>query len=167
MQQIQEFRHLMTHKEIDPVTFFVPTQLRFGLFEVVAVSVFFYEFVLNPPSGHRHRVWIWIWGEERGSLSFPNREIKWKNNKSDPNPNIHTFFVNAAEDDCTWVSVNDVQEEVSRIVVGLTGVSWEIKSPTKLHTSRLYQVVLYWIKVNFMLLPMSEKYSSALGAGAW
>lgn len=56
MQQIQEFRHLMTHKEIDPVTFFVPTQLRFGLFEVVAVSVFFYEFVLNPPSGHRHRV---------------------------------------------------------------------------------------------------------------
>lgn len=45
---------------------------------------------------------------------------------------LHTFAVSAAEGDGSRVSINDVQEEVSRVVVGLTGVSWEIEFKAKI-----------------------------------
>lgn len=81
--------------------------------------------------------------------------------------NIDTFAPHFAEG-YGGLSINDIQKEVSRVVVGLAGVSWEMTVQTKLQsTSSLHWVMLYWIKVNVMFLPMSEKYSSALCAGPW
>lgn len=109
-----------------PCDLCVPTQICFGLFVVMTASVFLYEFVLNPPSGQRHRVWIliWIWSEERGVQDHPN--IKKYKNLQRPKPK-HTFLVHSAEGDGGRVAVNDVQEKVCRVVVGLTGVPWEMK----------------------------------------
>ena len=38
-----------------------PTQLLFGLFVVVTAPVLLHQSVLDPPSGHKPRVQIWIW----------------------------------------------------------------------------------------------------------
>lgn len=57
------------------------------------------------------------------------------------------------EDDSSRVSINDIQEEVRRVVVGLTGVSWETK--TKFYTAQAR--VSFCVTEKFKLVPMPEK----------
>lgn len=57
-----------------------------------------------------------------------------------------TFAVCAAEGDGGRVPVNDVQEEVRRVVVGLTGVSWEMNSKSNYTHQLCSQLSLVGLK---------------------
>lgn len=46
------------------------------------------------------------------------------------------------EDDSTRVSINDIQEEVCRVVVGLTAESWETKLHFIQHTHLCHSALL-------------------------
>lgn len=64
--------------------------------------------------------------------------------------------------DSSRVSIDDVQEEVSGVVVGLTGVSFQLK------TAFIYVLCrIWWSNESVMFVPMSEKYAKALCAGPW
>lgn len=64
--------------------------------------------------------------------------------------------------DSSWVSIDDVQEEVGGVVVGFTGVSFQMKIDFRYVVCRQC-----WSNKNIMFIPMSEKYSKALCAGPW
>lgn len=62
----------------------------------------------------------------------------------------------------SWVSIDDVQEEVGGVVVGFTAVSFQMK------TAFIHVLcTLCWSNKNVMFVPMSEKYAKALCAGPW
>lgn len=181
-----------------------PTKFCLCLFEVLTVSVFLHQFVLDSSSGYWQRLWIWNWTMKQqkclinkkqsfhessvcvkyfsarlcgrsvlsplGSISeapglcfaslvffsmpfwashmysttfllILSATLTWASMFYIPvGLNwfhsfhisifyfwLHTFTVMIFEDDGSRVSINDIQEEVRRVVVGLAGISWETK----------------------------------------